>query len=70
MKCYPASIFSYVCIIGNIPCFGTLLVARLQGNQIVIELDHNNKPLIDALEGRGIPRDRIVLAYLDETTLA
>ena len=48
----------------------TVLIARLQDNQIVIELDHNNKELVDALLARGVPKEQILLAYQSETTLA
>ena len=41
---------------------GTVLVARLYDEQIIIELDHNSKPLIDALKARGIPEAQLVLA--------
>jgi hypothetical protein len=41
----------------------TVLIARLSGNQIVIELDQNNKELVDALEARGVPAEQIILAY-------
>ena len=44
---------------------GTVLVARLHENHIIIELDHNNKLLADALTARGVPEDQLVLAYLD-----
>ena len=46
---------------------GTVLVARLHDNNIIIELDHNNKLLADALTERGVPEDQLVLAYLDKT---
>jgi len=46
---------------------GTVLVARLSDEKIVIELDHNNKLLVDALIARGVPEDQLVLAYLDTT---
>lgn len=49
---------------------GTVLVARMHDNKIIIELDHNNKLLVDALKGRGIPEDQIVLAYLDKSVVA
>lgn len=44
---------------------GTVLVARLENDKIIIELDHNNKPLVDALSARGIPSSQVVLAYRD-----
>jgi len=34
---------------------GTTLVARLEGNKIIIELDHSRSPLIRASEKRGVP---------------
>jgi len=46
---------------------GTVLVARLQDDKIIIELDHNNKLLVDALKARGVPDNQIVLAYQDNT---
>ncbi len=46
---------------------GTVLVARLHDDKIVIDLDHNNKPLEDALTARGVPKDQLVLAYRDMT---
>lgn len=42
---------------------GTVLVARVQEDKIIIELDHNNRPLVDALTARDVPEERIVLAY-------
>jgi hypothetical protein len=44
----------------------TGLVARIADNHIIIEHDANNKPLVDALEQAGIPREQIVLAYAGE----
>lgn len=46
---------------------GTVLVTRLQGDKIIIELDHNNKPLVDTLVARGVPLEQIILAYRDIT---
>ena len=46
---------------------GTVLVARLSDDKIIIELDHNNKLLADALVARGVPEAQLVLAYLDTT---
>lgn len=44
---------------------GTVLVARLDNDRIVIELDYNSKPLADALLARGVSEDQVVLAYRD-----
>ncbi len=46
---------------------GTVLLAHIVDERIVIELDHNNKLLVDALRGRGVPDEQIVLAYLGES---
>ena len=46
---------------------GAVLVARVLGEQIIIELDHNNKMLVDALKARGVPTGQMVLAYAGET---
>ncbi|MCY3866700.1 MAG: element excision factor XisI family protein [Chloroflexi bacterium] len=42
---------------------GTVLVARLTGDQVIIELDRHDKLLVDALQARGVPDSQIVLAY-------
>jgi hypothetical protein len=44
---------------------GTVLVARLQDDRIIIELDHINKPLVDALIARGVSESQVILAYRD-----
>lgn len=49
---------------------GTVLVARLVNDQIVIELDQHDKMLADALKARGVPESQIVLAYRDDTISA
>ena len=38
-------------------------MARLAGEQVVIELDRHDKLLVDALRARGVPEIQIVLAY-------
>lgn len=45
---------------------GVVVLARIVGNQVVIEEDTTDKPLIDALLQRGIRRENIVLAYENE----
>ena len=42
---------------------GTVLSARLAGDQVVIELDRHDKLLVNALRARGVPTCQIVLAY-------
>lgn len=44
----------------------TSLAVRLVGQNVVIEYDDNNKPLVDALVQAGIPRKQIILAYAGE----
>jgi len=46
---------------------GTVLVARLADDKIIIELDYNNKPLVDALIARNVPAEQLILAYRDTT---
>ena len=45
---------------------GVVVLARLVGDIIVVEVDATDKPLVDALLQRGVPRDKIVLAYAGE----
>jgi len=48
--------------------FATLgLAVRVTNDQIVIDQDVNDKPLVDALVQSGIPRKQIVLAYAGES---
>lgn len=42
------------------------IIVRMVGENVVIEQDDNDKPLVDALLGAGIPRQQIVLAYEGE----
>ena len=46
---------------------GTVLIVRLINNQVIIELDHHDKTLADALKARGVPESQIVLAYRGES---
>ncbi len=43
-----------------------MVMARLEGDTVVIETDTTNRPLVDALVAAGIPREKIVLAYAGE----
>jgi len=45
---------------------GVVVLARIVGDKVVIEEDTTDKKLVDALLQRGIPRDKIVLAYAGE----
>lgn len=47
--------------VGNVIVF-----ARIVGNQVIIEEDNTDKPLHKHLMERGIPRDKIILAYAGE----
>ena len=40
--------------------------ARLEGETVIIEEDTTDRPVVDRLVASGIPRERIVLAYLGE----
>lgn len=42
---------------------GVVILARLLGDKIIIEEDTTDKPLLDALLQRGVPRESILLAY-------
>jgi hypothetical protein len=42
------------------------LIVRVINEQIVIERDMNDKPLVDALVQADIPRSQIILAYAGE----
>jgi hypothetical protein len=44
----------------------TSLIAHIEADQVIIEHDINNKPLVDALLQVGIPREKIILAYAGE----
>jgi hypothetical protein len=44
----------------------TSIVVHLVGDQVVIEHDDNDKPLVDALLQAGVTRKQIVLAYAGE----
>jgi sulfur carrier protein ThiS len=45
---------------------GIVVFARIVGDQVIIEEDTTDKPLVDALMQQGIPREQIVLAYQGE----
>src|SRR5437868_3516924 len=44
----------------------TGLIVRLLNDQILVEQDTNEPPLVDALINEGIPRSKIILAYAGE----
>lgn len=47
-----------------------VMLVRLVADRIIIELDHHNKMLVDALRARGVPPEQIVLAYAGEVLQA
>jgi hypothetical protein len=46
---------------------GVVVLARLQGDQIIIEEDSTDKPLYKRLMERGIPREQLILTYAGES---
>lgn len=42
---------------------GVVVMARIVEDKVIIEADNTDKPLDAALEWRGIPREKIILAY-------
>lgn len=42
------------------------VIARVQGDYVIIEEDLTDKPLVERLVAAGIPRDKIICAYLGE----
>ncbi len=43
-----------------------VVMAHIDGDQVVIDEDITDRPLSLALQEAGVPRDKIVLAYLDK----
>ncbi len=43
-----------------------IVMARVEGEYVIVETDTTDKPLYEALEQRGIARDKIILAYAGE----
>ena len=48
----------------------TILAARIEDKEVIIETDLTDKPLFQALERAGLPREQIVCAYAGEKTHA
>jgi hypothetical protein len=46
---------------------GITVMARIVGDKVVIEQDITDRPLYEALEVAGVPREQIILAYAGET---
>lgn len=45
---------------------GVVVLARIVGNQVIIEEDVTDRKLVDALIADGIPREQIILGYAGE----
>ena len=43
-----------------------VVMARVVGDRVIIEEDITDRPLYEALQHAGIPRERIILAYEGE----
>lgn len=43
-----------------------VVIARVQGDWVIIEEDLTDRPLVDRLVAAGVPRDKIILAYMGE----
>jgi hypothetical protein len=44
-----------------------LVMARIEGEHVIIEADTTDRPLEDALVRAGIPREKIILAHAGES---
>lgn len=42
------------------------VIARVQGDLVIIEEDLTDRPLVDRLVAAGVPRDKIIMAYMGE----
>jgi hypothetical protein len=47
-----------------------MVMARVVDEMVIIEEDRTDRPLVEALLARGIPRQQIVLAYIGESAPA
>lgn len=47
---------------------GVVVLVRVVDDTVIIEADNTDKPLDAALEWRGIPREKIILAYEAQLT--
>ena len=45
-----------------------VVLARVEGDQVIIEEDLTDRPLVDALVNAGISREQIVLKYAEQAT--
>lgn len=44
-----------------------VVMARIEGEWVLVEADNTDRPLVDRLVAAGIPRERIILTYAGET---
>jgi hypothetical protein len=42
-----------------------VVLVRVEGNQVIIEEDLTDRPLVEALINAGIPREQIILKYAE-----
>src|SRR5437016_7734057 len=49
---------------------GVVVLARIDGDQVIIEEDLTDRPLVDALVSAGIPRNRIILKYAEDAKVS
>src|SRR5215475_9278549 len=42
-----------------------VVLARIEGDQVIIEEDLTDRPLVEALVSAGIPREQIILKYAE-----
>ncbi|MCC7450458.1 MAG: XisI protein [Anaerolineae bacterium] len=47
-----------------------VVLARIEGDMVIIEEDTTDRPLVDSLVHAGIPREKIIRAYAGETATA
>lgn len=45
-----------------------VVLARIEGEQVIIEEDLTDRPLVEALVNAGISREKIILKYAEEST--
>ena len=45
-----------------------VVLARVEGEQVIVEEDLTDRPLVEALVTAGIPREQIVLKYAEPST--
>jgi XisI protein len=45
---------------------GVVVLARVEGDQVIIEEDLTDRPLVEALVSAGIPPEQIILRYAEQ----